>query len=57
MAILSATIKVSLLLVNNKIGLIDNNESTIICGKQVWTMSETEIEEFEKDDSYMWWDK
>mgnify|MGYP003972547225 CR=1 FL=1 len=45
------------IIVNNKIGLIDNNESTIICGKQVWTMSETEIEEFEKDDSYMWWDK
>lgn len=43
--------------VDNKISLIENNLSEIRIGKQVWTMSETEIEEFEKDDSYMWWDK
>ena len=45
------------ILIDNKIGLIDNNQSSIICGQQVWTMSEKEIEEFEKDDSYMWWKK
>ena len=43
--------------VDNKISLIENNLSEIRIGKQVWTMSETEIEEFEKENSYMWWDK
>lgn len=43
--------------IENKIGLISNIESNIKCGKQVWTMSESEIEMSEKDTDYMWWDK
>jgi len=42
--------------VDNKISLIENNLSEIKRGKQVWEMNEAEIDEFENDDNYMWWD-
>ena len=41
--------------IKNEIDLNENNKSDIMVGKQVWKMSELEIEEFEKDKSYMWW--
>lgn len=43
-------------IIDNKVGLVENNVSEIRRGKQVWEMSEIEIENFEKDKSYMWWD-
>ena len=44
------------IIIDNKVGLVENNVSEIRRGKQVWEMSEIEIENFEKDKSYMWWD-